>query len=66
MTLVHAGVGVGPEPGNFLLVLCFAFGSFVGRLLLDRFVYKVWIFRSPRVTSPEKPGFFFVEFSYLL
>ncbi|URE44960.1 ASC1-like protein [Musa troglodytarum] len=38
MTLVHAGVG--PEPGNFLLVLCFAFGSFVARLLLDRFVYK--------------------------
>ncbi|CAL9196400.1 unnamed protein product [Musa hybrid cultivar] len=38
MTLVHAGVG--PEPANFLLVLCFAFGSFVARLLLDRFVYK--------------------------
>ncbi|URE46885.1 ASC1-like protein [Musa troglodytarum] len=34
------GSGSGPEPGNFLLVLCFAFGSFVARFLLDRFLYK--------------------------
>ncbi|RRT75484.1 hypothetical protein B296_00010899 [Ensete ventricosum] len=39
------GGGGGPEPGNFLLVLCFAFGSFVARFLLDRFLYKVRIFR---------------------
>ncbi|XP_064985741.1 ASC1-like protein 3 isoform X3 [Musa acuminata AAA Group] len=35
-----SGSGGGPEPGNFLLVLCFAFGSFVARFLLDRFLYK--------------------------
>ncbi|XP_042466949.1 ASC1-like protein 3 [Zingiber officinale] len=29
-----------PHPGNFILVLCFALGSFLARFLLDRFVYK--------------------------
>ncbi|WOL08380.1 ASC1-like protein 3 [Canna indica] len=30
----------GPEPGNFLIVLFFAFGFFVARFLLARFLYK--------------------------
>ncbi|KAG6530346.1 hypothetical protein ZIOFF_012574 [Zingiber officinale] len=30
-----------PHPGNFILVLCFALGSFLARFLLDRFVYKL-------------------------
>ncbi|XP_074592868.1 ASC1-like protein 3 [Curcuma longa] len=35
------GAGEGyPQPGNFILVLCFALGSFFARFLLDRFVYK--------------------------
>lgn len=45
MELIYFGSGVGsPAPENLFLVLVFAFGSFLVRLLLDRLVYKVRVF----------------------
>ncbi|KAG6501652.1 hypothetical protein ZIOFF_041535 [Zingiber officinale] len=45
LTVLRSGVG-GPAPDNLVLILVFAFGSFLARLLLDRLVYKVRIFGS--------------------
>ncbi|XP_042408806.1 ASC1-like protein 3 [Zingiber officinale] len=39
LTVLRSGVG-GPAPDNLVLILVFAFGSFLARLLLDRLVYK--------------------------
>ncbi|XP_074588686.1 ASC1-like protein 3 [Curcuma longa] len=41
MELIHLDSGVGcPAPNNLFLVIVFAFGSFLARLLLDRLVFK--------------------------